>query len=120
MKRLTYLAIGAIACLHDPANAQTVAGRVIAIDGQVLPGSLLIPAGVGAGVGIYQQVNTPNAHIRWDDTRENRHTIFGDRKSCAAMGRRNGFGRLLDVINHGNGKVTCIFSGKQTSFGGGN
>lgn len=59
----------------------------------------------------------------WDTKTENRHEVFTRDKVkaeelCEKMGIRNGFGKLVRLIPSKNGKsFTCIFKGKQTSFG---
>jgi hypothetical protein len=118
MRILAHISIGLL-LIHNPVNAQVISQRVTPIDGTPNHGDWLIPAGVGVGGIVNQGLNAPMPFDHLNDDTENRHWVFsGGAKQCEIMRKRNGFGKLIRFepgIKPGEG--TCIFAGKQTSFG---
>ncbi|WP_062288805.1 hypothetical protein [Nostoc piscinale] len=95
-------------------------------------GCVLIGVATVGGIGYYfwshrkgkktyviQSTQDGQVFATWDTEKENRHTVYGNSDTCRKMGASRGFGRYIGLIDHGDGTVTCRFSGKQTTFGGG-
>lgn len=118
MKRISYFAIELI-LFCQPANAQKVANRVRDIDTTPdVPGSLLIPGGIGAGV--YHQIR--NGKVKpilkyerhgssgtWDEPIGNMPKPQADRK-CEQMRKEYNMPRVRVVRDTTWNVWRCVFS----------
>lgn len=129
MRKALLFGLGLV-LICQSVGAQTVANRVRAIDGQTLPGDLLIPAGIGAGV-IHQQLNNGASLTPKKPSPLQSRAISGieaakrgdahwanSATDCFKIGKRINKKpkEILDAKGK-DGGVWCIFPGEQASFG---
>ena len=130
MKRLisAILAISITASIAKPVKANPAAAIPLTLCSTGV-GCVLVGTAIIGGVVVYiwrkqqgkktyaiQSTEDGQVLAHWDVEKENRHTVWGDATLCHKMGKKNGW--KLKRIEGGNGEYTCIFHGKQTSFGG--
>jgi hypothetical protein len=117
MKRIAYIGLISVALMGSPVNAQQVANRVDALDGNHNSvGNILIPAGIGAGA-IHRQLNNPLQHTDNPGDFEEESIFASPRSSDQSNAEKecrflaNTSWRFLRVERR-RGRFVCIGVGK--------
>lgn len=126
-KLVAFALVGAIALQPQKVEANPIAAPAAFCLGTAGFGCVLVATTVVGGVVYYiwQRSDGKRTQVRAikdNAAPENKHSIYAKDASeadqrCRSMGKKNGFGKYLGVISHGNGTYTCRCEVPHLAFG---